>query len=231
MKAPLLISESAIKIHYGPFRFLYLVFSLLPPPLSLLSFFISSLFNAYFFDTYLEAEGNEATLKAKLFLDMIFFKLFAFVFRSIKIKLAEIFIIKRLTLFIYFFFSKHFISKTLSSTPLLTFASRESSLFPSIREPVTIAPEIRALQKQAFLGAWTLFPLGCRKLRRRTREVDRTADINKNSLTWVNHHLYPMEKASNEDKSKRTYPRNQNQNRRKERSVEKFRGTINLSQL
>lgn len=103
MKAPLLISESAIKIHYGPFRFLYLVFSLLPPPLSLLSFFISSLFNAYFFDTYLEAEGNEATLKAKLFLDMIFFKLFAFVFRSIKIKLAEIFVIKRLTLFIYFF--------------------------------------------------------------------------------------------------------------------------------
>lgn len=104
MKAPLLISESAIKIHYGPFRFLYLVFSLLPPPLSLLSFFISSLFNAYFFDTYLEAKGNEATLKAKLFLDMIFFKLFAFVFRSIKIKLAEIFVIKRLTLFIYFFF-------------------------------------------------------------------------------------------------------------------------------
>lgn len=103
MKAPLLISESAIKIHYGPFRFLYLVFSLLPPPLSLLSFFISSLFNAYFFDTYLEAEGNEATLKAKLFLDMIFFKFFAFVFRSIKIKLAEIFVIKRLTLFIYFF--------------------------------------------------------------------------------------------------------------------------------
>lgn len=43
-------------------------------------------------------------MKTKLFLDMIFFKLFAFVFRSIKIKLAEIFIIKRLTLFIYFFF-------------------------------------------------------------------------------------------------------------------------------
>lgn len=155
-------------------------------------------------------------MKAKLFLDMIFFKLFAFVFRSIKIKLAEIFIIKRLTLFIYFF-SKHFISKTLSSTPLLTFASRESSLFPSIREPVTIAPEIRALQKQAFLGAWTLFPLGCRKLRRRTREVDRTADINKNSLTWVNHHLYPMEKASNEDKSKRTTKSKSKSKERKKR--------------
>lgn len=102
MKAPLLISESAIKIHYGPFRFLYLVFSLLPPPLSL-SFFISSLFNAYFFDTYLEAKGNEATLKAKLFLDMIFFKLFAFVFRSIKIKWRKYLLLNAwLYLFIFF---------------------------------------------------------------------------------------------------------------------------------
>ena len=81
---------------------------------------------------------------------------------------------------------------------LLTFAWRESSPFgldPGIRRHQARKFK-HLLQKQAFFGARRerYFRLAAGSRVRRTREVDRRADINKNSLPWINRYLCSIER-------------------------------------